>query len=132
MMTPYGQACTYYYQDFHRGRSLQECRLLQRQAKEERWQPALCRTCPVPAILRANACPRMVLEGQIRRHLVFWRRTEVSAFCLETLEKVENPYVGCGRCHEHRPGVEALLGLEEKPALPKSRAISSGSKRGST
>ncbi|MEA3345936.1 MAG: hypothetical protein U9Q78_06820 [Chloroflexota bacterium] len=114
MITPYGQECKYYYEDFHRGRSTQECRLLKGNQQEERWDPSLCKTCPVPGILRANNCPNMVLEGRIVRHFFFWRRVEVTAFCLETLEEVEDPYVGCGRCHLHRPGAEELFGLEEE------------------
>jgi len=131
MITPYGQQCRYYYQDFHRGRSMQECRLPQRRPQEERWEPSLCRDCPVPGILQANACPNMVLEGRIARRFLFWRRVEVSAFCLETLEEVENPYVGCGKCHLHRRGARELLGLVEESQSANSRAISSGSKRGS-
>ena len=113
MITPYGQECKYYYQDFHRGRSTQECRLLQRRTQEERWESSLCRSCPVPDILRANACPNMVLEGRIVRRFFLWRWVEVSAFCVETMEEVENPYVGCGQCHLHRPGARELFGLEE-------------------
>jgi len=131
MITPYGRECAYYYQDSHRGRSIQECRLLQRVPQKERWEPSLCRDCPVPGILWANACPNMVLEGRIVRRFLFWRRVKVSAFCLETLEEVENPYVGCGRCHLHRPGAEELWGLPEGSSSSKSRAISSGSNRGS-
>ena len=129
MITPYGQHCRYYYQDFYRGRSTQECRLLQRRPQEERWEPSLCRGCRVPGILRANACPNMVLEGRIVRRFLFWRRVAVSAFCLETMAEVENPYVGCGKCHLHRPAARELLGLEGASTSANSRAISSGSKR---
>ncbi len=132
MITPYGQECKYYYQDFHRGRSTQECRLLQRRPQEEQWEPSLCRNCPVPSILRANACPNMVLEGRIVRRFLFWRRVEILAFCLEIMEEVENPYLGCGRCYLHRPGAKELFGLEGESSSAKSRAISSGSKRGSS
>ena len=131
MITPYGQECTYYYQDVHRGRSTQECRLLQHRLQQERWQYSLCKSCPVPGILRANACSNMMLEGRIVRHLLFWRQMEISAFCLETLEAVENPYVGCGRCHLHRSGAEALLGELEGIATAESRESSSGSDRDS-
>ena len=116
MITPYGQECKYYYQDFHRGRSTQECRLLRHRPQEEQWGPSLCKNCPVPSILRANACPNMVLAGRIVRRFFFWRGVEVSASCLETMEEVENPYVGCGRCHLHRPGARQLWGLEEEPS----------------
>jgi hypothetical protein len=131
MITPYGQECKFYYQDFYRGRSTQECRLLLRRPQRERWDPSLCRSCPIPGILRANACPNMMLEAQIIRRFFFWRRVKVSAFCLKTLKEVENPYVGCGECHLHRPGARELWNAEEESTSAKSRAISSGSNRGS-
>jgi hypothetical protein len=132
MITPYGQECEYYYEDYHRGRSVQECRLLRDRPQGERWGPTLCRTCSVPAILRANACPEMVLRGRIVRRFLFWRRVAVSAFCLEAVEEVENPYVGCGRCHLERLGAIEVLGPEAESAPANSRATSSGSKRGSS
>ncbi len=105
MKTPYGHECRYYYQDFHRGRSLQECRLLQANPNTEPWRPDLCKTCPVPGILRANACPNMVLEGRVARQ---WfglkRRVEVYAVCILSAVQVTEPHVGCGECHKHRPG----------------------------
>lgn len=104
MKTPYGHECRYYYQDFHRGKSLQECRLVGNSATEP-WRPELCRTCPVPGILWANACPNMVLEGRVvRRWLGLTRRVEVYAVCTLTATPVTEPHVGCGECHQHRPG----------------------------
>lgn len=131
MITPYGQECKHYYRDFHRGRSIQECRLLQRRPQEAQWESSLCKSCPVPGILRANACPNMILEGRIVRRFLVWRRVEVSAFCLEALGEVETPHIGCGRCHLHRSGAEVLLKEWEESVSTKSREISSGSNRGS-
>lgn len=131
MITPYGQACKFYYEDFYRGRSTQECRLLLRWPQREQWTPSLCKTCPVPAILRANACTNMMLEARIVRHLIFWRRVQVTAVCLKTLTEVENPYVGCGQCHIQRPGAQEVWDVEGESPSEKSRAISSGSNRGS-
>ena len=65
MRTPYGQECKYYYSDFYRGRSQEECRLAAADPKSEPWNPDICRGCPVPAVLMANACEHMVLEGGI-------------------------------------------------------------------
>ncbi len=104
MNTPYGQECRYYYEDFNRGRSRQECRLIQKNPDSEAWQPALCRTCPVPGILRANACPHMILEGKIvRRWLGLRRQVQVYAVCLRTAVEVTRPHVGCGECHSASP-----------------------------
>jgi len=102
MRTPAGKECKFYYEDFHRGRSKQECRLIQRNPASEPWRPSLCNTCPVPAILRANACPNMVLEARVGRRWGLLRQVKVQAFCLLVMEEVAEPMVGCGRCHEGR------------------------------
>ena len=86
----------------------------------------------MPTILQANACPDMVLEGRIVRRFLLWRRVEVSALCLEAVEDVVNPYVGCGRCHLRGSGARGLLDGDDGSTSANSRAISSGSKRGSS
>jgi hypothetical protein len=107
MRTPSGADCPYYHQDFHRGRSTQECRLIARNPRSEPWQPRLCRRCEAPAIRRANACPHMVLEARVeRRWLGLVRRVEIYAVCAEHHVEVKNPYVGCGHCH---PQAETIL-----------------------
>jgi hypothetical protein len=102
MRTPAGTECKFYYEDFHRGRSTQECRLIGHNPASEPWRPGLCHTCPVPAILRANACPNMVLEARVGRRWGVLRQVKVQAFCLLTMQEVPDPMVGCGRCHEGR------------------------------
>ncbi len=101
MRTPDGQECPYYYRDTQRWHADQEeCRLLAPTADAERWHSALCATCPVPEIRRANACPKMTLRGRIRRRLLrFWEgpRVLVTAHCAEG--PIEDPRVGCGHCH---------------------------------
>jgi len=111
LRTPAGVECRFYYADYYRGRSRQECRLLARSRASERWTPGLCQTCPVPAIQRANACPNMVLEARVGRRFGLLRRVVVEAFCTLTKEEVAEPMVGCGHCHEHRPGA-GILGLD--------------------
>jgi hypothetical protein len=112
VITPAGQECRYYYADYFRGREREECRLIEQNRASEPWQPALCKSCPVPGILRANACPNMVLEGVVKKgFLGLSRRVEVSAVCTKVLVAVPEPQVGCGHCHEDRPGA-ALFDLE--------------------
>jgi hypothetical protein len=107
MITPAGTECRYYYEDYYRGRERQECRLIGQNPQSDPWRPELCKTCPVPGILRANACPHLVLEGRVgRRFLGLSRRVEVSAVCSKYLVDVREPHVGCGHCHEERPGAE--------------------------
>lgn len=99
MRTPAGSECRYYYEDYYRGRETQECRLLARNPHAGRWRPALCRHCPVPGILQANACPDMVLEARVESRFLRGDRVVVEAYCTRTWEVVPEPKVGCGRCH---------------------------------
>lgn len=112
MITPAGVECRYYYEDYFRGRERQECRLIAQNPRSESWQPKLCNKCLVPGILRANACPNLVLEGRVEKGLLrLMRRVVVSAVCSKHLVEVKEPHVGCGHCHEERPGA-AVFGLE--------------------
>jgi hypothetical protein len=100
MRTPAGMECKFYYEDFNRGRDVQECRLVGLNPRSEPWRPNLCKNCPVPAILRGNACQNMVLEGWVRRRWLVIGRVQVSAHCTLSNQPVADPMVGCGRCHE--------------------------------
>lgn len=100
MITPAGSECPYYYEDFHRGREHQECRLIEGTPGGGEWTPDLCGKCPVPRIVLANACPHLVLEARAHSSLLGFRRSiEVTAMCSEYLEQVTEPEIGCGRCH---------------------------------
>lgn len=99
MRTPAGVECRFYYEDFHRGRSVQECRLIARHRDSEPWTSDLCSKCPVPAILRANACPNMLLEAKVERRFGLFRRLQVNAYCTYKMTPVAEPMVGCGECH---------------------------------
>jgi hypothetical protein len=112
MRTPFGQECRYYYQDFHRNRSLQECRLIAQSPTAQEWTPDLCRECPAPGMLRANGCQHLRLEGRVARgFLGIGRRVEVAAACVRSGGKVEQPHVGCGQCHLDTP-IAALFSEE--------------------
>ncbi len=109
MKTPAGKECRYYYEDYHRGRQKQECRLLERNPSAGRWKPSLCSSCPVPDILRQNACPNLALEGKVHKSLLGLReQVQVYAVCTQKLTEVLNPAVGCGDCHLHQPGTGIL------------------------
>ena len=121
MRTPAGTECRYYYEDFNRGRTIQECRLIRGNPDSAPWKPGLCKTCPVPAILRANACPHMQLEAWVSRRWLVLSQVRVRAFCKRTLrartqrartnQVVADPMVGCGHCHEERMrAIEESLG----------------------
>jgi hypothetical protein len=107
MITPAGTECRYYYADYFRGREREECRLIDQNPKSEAWRPELCKNCPVPGILRANACPNLVMEGRVEKgFLGLSRKVAVSAVCSKYLVEVDKPQVGCGHCHEERAGAE--------------------------
>lgn len=103
MRTPSGIECKYFYGDYFRGRSNEECRLLQ--AANERWTPDLCKTCPVPGIARANSCENLSLRARTGRPLsaIFQRRIQVYAYCEKNQRPVSEPYIGCGDCHSIPP-----------------------------
>lgn len=105
MRTPAGRLCDFYYEDFHRGRDVQECRI----PKGERsapWRPEYCAKCPVPDILRANASPNMELQLTIKSTMLgFAKRMVVDAWCKRHDIPIADPFVGCPRCNEERPGL---------------------------
>jgi hypothetical protein len=110
MRTPAGSECPFYYADFHRGRQLQDCRLVARTDGGGRWAPDSCARCRVPAIHLANACPNLVLEARVQPgFLGLGRGMRVSATCPKSGGIVSAPEVGCGLCH-----ILPTIGLESK------------------
>lgn len=96
MRTPAGQECPHYYEDFNRGRDIQECRLVKANPQSLRWGPKDCAGCPVPEILRANASSHLRLTLTIRGALLgFVRRKQVTAFCTKHNTPIPDPYTGC-------------------------------------
>ena len=103
MKTPYGKECKYFYRDYYRGRNFEECRLLQMNPSSEPWKQALCRTCPVPDLLLANACPNLMPHARVDRTLFgLVQQVRIEAGCKDYRVDVKNPRVGCGHCHEFR------------------------------
>ena len=103
MRTPYGQECRYYYADFHRGHNEEACRLAEANSASEPWVSDVCKDCPVPGILRANACEYMQLSGRVvKGFLGFGRKMVVEARCTKTQRMVAEPQIGCGECHGDR------------------------------
>jgi hypothetical protein len=110
MRTPAGTECRFYYEDFMRGRETQECRLIASNPHSKAWRPGLCRTCPVPAILRANGCPNMTLEARVGSRWLVLPQVRVRAFCSLSQQEVAEPMVGCGRCQgEHWDSIQESL-----------------------
>ena len=100
MRTPYGQECRYYYADYHRGRSEQTCRLVEGNPNSEPWIHDVCKGCPVPSILWANACENLRLQGRVVKGFMgFGRKVVIEATCAKIQGVVSEPHVGCGQCH---------------------------------
>jgi hypothetical protein len=114
MKTPAGKECKYYYGDFHRGRNVQACRLIERNPDSPPWRPALCYTCPVPDILRANQSDTLKLDGKVvKKFFGLKQQVEVEGWCSECFQVVPHPELGCPNCrHKHGP---SILDLKESP-----------------
>jgi hypothetical protein len=102
--TPAGIECKYFYGNYFRGRKKEECRLIGETVAQHNWTADLCKTCPVPYILLANACPNMVLKAEVHSPLLnFRRRVKISSFCAKVNRPVSEPEIGCGECHPLPP-----------------------------
>jgi hypothetical protein len=100
MNSPKRIDCRFFYGDYYRGREIEECRLIGKQPPPHHWTIDLCRKCPVPRILRANACENMILKASVKPvFLNFGRRVVVSSYCTKTKTDVAEPEIGCGECH---------------------------------
>ena len=109
MRTPAGTECPHYYEDFHRGRNQQECRLILANPESPPWRPSDCFRCPVPSILRANGSPDLILTARVRSGLLGFRRAlEVTAWCRRHDRTVKDPYVGCSLCAEEQGDLARL------------------------
>ncbi|MFQ3568094.1 MAG: hypothetical protein SNJ59_13990 [Aggregatilineales bacterium] len=120
MRTPAGKECKHYYEDYNRGREVQECRLIKYNPQSLPWRPKYCALCPVPDILNANASPNMELTLTIApRVLGLGRKFEVTAECVKHRTRIDDPFVGCLECNAERPGLDlfwrALEGHEDEP-----------------
>jgi hypothetical protein len=105
MRTPAGKDCRYYYEDFHRGRNVQECRLIKGNPESLPWRPRYCGQCSVPEILNANASPHLELQVTVRPRLLgLGRILDVEASCSRHHLPIEDAFTGCHACNAERPG----------------------------
>ncbi|MHB1136777.1 MAG: hypothetical protein ACYCXR_04360 [Coriobacteriia bacterium] len=96
--TPAGAECALYYEDFARGRAVQECRAVLEPGSAA-WKPADCAACLVPAILAANGSPyrevRLRIGGKWRGR----RRVQATVFCTLHGGPLADPLTGCPACN---------------------------------
>lgn len=104
MRTPAGKECRHYYEDYNRGRDVQECRLIKQNPDSMHWRPGDCANCPVPDILNANASPHLELKVTVTtRFMGFGRKVQVEAFCRDEPISLSEAYTGCA---EDKPGLD--------------------------
>lgn len=100
MRTPAGFECEFFHGDYHRGRNVEACRLIDRNPRSEKWNRGLCKDCPVPGVVRANACQHLVLEATVVKTMLgLGRKVQLRAHCTKSRQAVAEPEVGCGQCH---------------------------------
>jgi hypothetical protein len=107
MRTPAGKECGYFYGNYFRGRSQEECRLLSSALPPIVWKRDYCNSCPVPGIQLANTCPFMVLMPKLVRKLPFGKQeVRIQTLCRKTNRSGFDPHIGCGECHKLPPEFE--------------------------
>jgi hypothetical protein len=90
--------CPYFFGDYHRGRDIEKCRLIERNRENTRpWRRPLCDTCPVPGIVRNTTCKHLALEGSVVRKMLVMDRVEVYAICTEHVLELKDPN-HCPQC----------------------------------
>lgn len=95
--------CPYFFGDYHRGREVEKCRLIERNRENRRpWRRALCDTCPVPSIVRETTCRHLALEASVVRKWGLLDRVSVYAVCTEHIVELRDPK-HCPQC-EAAPG----------------------------
>ena len=100
MRTPFGFECPHFYGDYYRGRSREECRLINNTKNPGQWNVELCKTCPVPAITRSNNCEHMTLYASIKKGFLSKPHVHVTAYCSKSRSEVKEPAIGCELCHQ--------------------------------
>ena len=110
MKTPNGKECDHYYADYHRGRDVQECRLVEKNPESKPWKPHHCQLCPVPDILRTTRDGSLKLDITIRdKWFGFKEEFRVEGWCSECFSEVPDPMKGCPNCSKSGPSILDLM-----------------------
>ncbi len=101
MRTPAGNECPFFFGDYYRGRNREQCNLIGNVPAPRNWKADLCKICQVPSIILANGCKNMTLSAEVQPgFLKVGRKVKVRAYCTKTHRDVQNPFIGCGECHD--------------------------------
>ena len=92
--------CRYFYGDYHRGKNVEECRLLTENPSNERpWRRKHCDSCPVPETLIASNCRDLALEAEVRRKFLREQVVITFAICTKHVLELDDPLY-CPKCAE--------------------------------
>lgn len=90
--------CRYFHGDYHRGKNVEECRLLDASPGNTiAWRRALCDSCPVPSTLVASNSRDLALEAEVQRKLFGEKVAITFAVCLKHMEELSDP-LRCPQC----------------------------------
>lgn len=90
--------CRYFYGDYHRGKNVEECRLLARNRDNERpWRRKLCDSCPIPELIIVSQCRHLELEAEVKRRFLRDQVDVTFAMCTKHLIELDDPR-HCPRC----------------------------------
>jgi len=90
--------CRYFYGDYHRGKNVEDCRLLARNSDNERpWRRKLCDTCPIPELIITSQCRHLELEAEVKRHFLREQVVVTFAMCTKHLIELDDPNY-CPQC----------------------------------
>jgi len=89
--------CPYYYEDFHRGREVRGCRLVEQNRSSLPWSRDLCDQCPVPRILRESSAQDIALEISVQKRFPWGKKIVVFAVCTRHMIVLDDP-LHCQLC----------------------------------
>ncbi len=104
--------CPYYFEDFHRGREVIGCRLIERNPNSLPWERKLCSHCPVPRILRETTSQAIALEAKVEKKFPWGKKITVFAVCTKHMLALADP-LHCPRC-EAEAAEEATSSRHER------------------
>ncbi len=100
-------ACRYFFGDYHRGKNVEECRLLAASPNNTiAWRRAHCDSCPVPETLIASNCRDLALEAEVKRRFLVERVNITFAVCLKHMEELADPLY-CPKCAAEAGGLSS-------------------------
>ncbi len=116
--------CPYFHEDSHRQATRRACRLVQRNPDSLAWSPGLCKSCPVPSLLKANPCRHLVLEARVVRKWGVFSRVEPYTACTAKAIELSNPEACWRGCAEFSPppGAGDFISVDDLMAAGEGRS----------